>query len=162
MKISITKLSLLLIFLSIGFISCEDDSEKDNDSLYVKFENSSESEYTITGIQLLLMGKAGNQDDPVGEFGDNILKDGKVIEPGGYEFFTLEIPNLQYAYYRLTVDDGAGNKILLHDQTGYENSFDGTITHWGGDDRTVKVAVKWNTMEDYIYIQSWSDWVGID
>lgn len=166
MKISISKLSVFFVLFILGFTSCEetkDELEKEaEDTLYVKFINQSESEYTITGIQLLNMGVAGTHEEPDGDFGDNILEDQQVIVPGGYVFFTLDIPSLHYAYYRLTVDDGSGNQVFLHGQEGYAYSFDGTITHWGGDDRTVQVTVKWNDDYDYIYVQGWSDWVGID
>jgi hypothetical protein len=147
----------------LGFISCDDDNkDSEDDSLYVKFINDSDSEYTITGIQLLNMGVAGVEELPVGEFGDNILTDGQVIAPGEHLFFTLDIPNLNYAYYRLTVNDGAGNQVFLQDQVDYQASYDGVIEHWGGDDRTVQVTIKWNNEYDYIYVQSWSNWVGID
>lgn len=145
-----------------GFISCDDNNDSEEDTLYVKFVNYSESEYTITGIQLLLMGEAGTYEEPNGAFGDNILDDGQVIAPGGNVFFTLDIPSLNYAYYRLTVNDGAGNQVFLHDQIDYQASYDGVIEHWGGDDRTVQVTIKWNNDFDYIYVQSWSNWVGID
>lgn len=160
MRINLLKSILLFTIIPVLFFSCEEDNEKE--SLYVKFINSSDSDYTITSIQLLHMGEAGVQEEPVGEFGDNILEAGETIIPGGHKFFTLDIPSLHYAYYRLTVDDGAGNQILLHDQVGYIKSFDGTITHWGGDDRTVEVQVVWDEYDEIINVQMWSDWVGID
>lgn len=155
---------LVLLVLTMGFIGCEEDDVEDlkKDTLYVMFENNLESEYTITGIQLLLMGVAGDMDEPVGEFGENILEDGATIVPGGHTFFTLDIPNLHYAYYRLTVDNGDGDQILICNQTGNSNSYDGTITHWGSDERTVSVTIKTDQYSGLIWIQSWSDWAGID
>lgn len=154
---------LVLLVLTLGFISCEDDIEDlDKDNLYVKFENDSNSEYTITGIQLLLMGESGELNEPDGEFGENILKDGATIVPGGHNFFTLDIPNSHYAYYRLTVDNGTGAQILLYSQPEYTNSYDGTITHWGADDRTVSVTIKADQTSGVIWVQGWSDWAGID
>ena len=154
----------VLLVLTFGFISCEEEDVEDlkKDTLYVKFENGSSSEYTITGIQLLLMGVSGEYDEPDGEFGENILEDGATIVPGGHTFFTLDIPNLHYAYYRLTVDNGAGTQILLYSQTGYTNTYDGTITHWGSDDRTVSVTIKTDQTSGVIWIQGWSDWAGIE
>lgn len=165
MKISLNKMALFLAILIFGLISCEgDDKDKDSsdNSLYVKFENFVESEFTITGIRLLNMGEAGVNEEPIGEFGENILVNGQTIAPGEHAFFTLDIPSLHYAYYRLTIDNGTGAQVFLHDQVGYEESYDGTITHWGGDDRTVQVTIKTDPLTGLIWIQSWSDWVGID
>lgn len=52
-----------LVFLAITalylFPGCEDDDAKDiKEQLYVQFANSSESEFTITNIQILNMGVA--------------------------------------------------------------------------------------------------------
>jgi len=155
---------IVLLLLTMGFTSCKEDDIEDleKDTLYVKFENDSSSEFTITGIQLLLMGVAGEMNEPDGEFGENILEDGATIIPGGHTFFTLDIPNLHYAYYRLTVDDGTGTQILLHSQSEYTNTYDGPITHWGSDERTVSVTVKRDQISGVIWVQGWSDWAGID
>ena len=163
MNKSVLKSLFIILVLSIAISSCDEDSDNlEKDTLYVKFENNNSSEYAIIGIQLLQMGNAGTLDEPIGAFGVNIIEDGVTIIPGGHAFFTLDISNLHYAYYRLTVDNGTGTNIFLHDQTNYEDSYDGTITHWGGDDRTVSVTIKTNENLDLIYIQSWSDMVGID
>lgn len=159
MKKQFYKLTLLLIACLTLFSSCEED---ENNKLLVKFINDAESEYSIISIRLLQMGKAGDHETPVGEFGENIIENGKILTPGDYEMFELEIPNLHYAYYRLTVIDGQGNVIYLYDQENYEDLFDGTITHWGGDDRTVSATLKWDESLNIIFVQSWSDWVGID
>jgi len=146
-----------------GFISCDNDSkDSKDDTLYVKFINNSSSEYAITSIQIFNMGVAGTLDEPDGEFGDNILDNGITIAPGEYEFFYLEIPKSNYAYYRLGVDDGSGGEVLLHEQVDYTDTYEGTITHWGSDERTVSVTVKWYDSYDYIYVQSWSDFAGIE
>lgn len=154
----------VLLVLTLGFISCDKDDieDLDKDTLYVKFENDSTSEFTITGIQLLLMGEAGEMNEPDGEFGENILEDGAIIVPDGHTFFTLDIPNSHYAYYRLTVDDGTGNQILLSSQTDNDNYYDGPITHWGSDERTVSVTIKRDQTSGLIWISGWSDWAGID
>lgn len=154
----------ILLVLTLGFISCEKDDVEDlkNDTLYVKFENDSSSEFSITGIQLLSMGVAGEMDEPDGEFGENILEDGAIIVPGGHTFFTLDIPNLHYAYYQLTVDDGTGTQILISSQTENADSYDGTITHWGSDERTVSATIKRDQYSGFIWVSGWSDWAGID
>jgi hypothetical protein len=163
MKITLNKMVLIFAIFMFGFISCEDDDkDSSDDTLYVKFENYNESEYTITGIQLLNMGVAGTYEEPVGEFGENVLTDGQIIAPGEHVFFTLDIPSSHYAYYRLTVDDGNGTQIVLHEQLDYTESYDGTITHWGGEDRTIQVTIKTDILTGLIWIQSWSDWVGIE
>lgn len=164
MNNKITKPFAFILFLLVALVGCDEikDELEENDTLYVKFENSTSSEYTITGIRLLVMGESGQYDEPNGEFGSNILEDGATIAPGEHQFFTLEIPNLYYAYYRLTVDDGTGNEIYLFDQEGYTNTWDGPITHWGGDDRTVSVTVVWDDDANIITVRGWSDWVGID
>lgn len=160
MKRSFYKLALILITCCVVFSSCDD--EKENDKLLVKFVNNVDSEYSITSIRLLQMGKAGVHETPEGEFGDNILENGRILTPGDSEMFKLDIPNLHYAYYRLTVTDGLGNFIYLYDQTNYEDLWDGPITHWGGDDRTVTVTLKWDEDLNMIYVQMWSDIVGIE
>lgn len=164
MKTKTVRPLAIILFLFVALVSCDElqDEMEEKDTLYVKFENSSSSEYTITGIRLLVMGKAGQHDEPDGVFGPNILEAGTTIAPGTHQFFTLEIPNLYYAYYRLTVDDGTGNQVYLFDQEAYTNTWDGTITHWGGDDRTVSATIVWNDDANIITVSGWSDWVGID
>jgi hypothetical protein len=158
-------LALLLIpLMALSLISCDEESDdSENETLYVKFENEAGSEYTITGIRILVMGEAGGEiPEPTGEFSSNVLTTGETIAPGEHAFLTLNIPNLHYAVYRLTVDDGSGNEVYLYEQAGYTNSYDGTITHWGSDDRTVSATVVWNETAQYIYVQGYSDFAGID
>ncbi|MGE0088126.1 MAG: hypothetical protein AB7S50_01465 [Bacteroidales bacterium] len=156
---------LLIVFLLLPlftvFVSCEDEEEPE-DTLYVKFINMPASEYTITGIRLLNMGEAGVQEEPVGEFGENILKDGAQILPGEYKFFTLNIPDSNYTYYRLTVDSGSGTQIYLYDQEGYEASWDGPITHWGSDERQVEVTVGLDSLSGLIVVKGWAEWAWIE
>ena len=152
-----------LLILALGFICCEDDiNDIDKDTLYVKFENDSTSEFTITGIQLLNMGEAGELIEPNGEFGDNILPAGTRIEPNEHTFFTAEIPNLHYAYYRLTLDDGNGNQINICDPTENPSCYIGTITHWGSDERTVYVTIKRNPTTGLVWITYRGERNGID
>ncbi len=149
--------------LLIGMLSCDEVEELKDETLYVKFENSASSEYTITSIRMLPMGKAGDAiPEPTGEFSSNILDPGQTIAPGAHVFMTLEIPNLHYAVYRVTVDDGTGSQVYLYDQPNYSSSYEGVITHWGGDDRTVSVTIVWDDYSNLIVATGWSDWVGID
>ena len=154
-------LLFLVLPLVTVFTGCEEEDEKE-DTLYVKFMNMPESEFTITGISLLNMGEAGVQEEPDGEFGPNILKNGETIPPGGHRFFTLDIPNLHYAYYRLTVDNGSGTQIYLHDQVGYAASWDGPITHWGSDERQVEVTVGLDDDSGLIVVKGWAEWSWIE
>lgn len=159
------KRRLLIVFLLLPlfavFVGCEEEEEKE-DTLYVKFMNMPESEFTITGIRLLNMGEAGVQEDPIGEFGDNILKNGATIAPGEHKFFTLDIPNLHYAYYRLTVNNGEGVQVYLYDQEGYEASWDGPITHWGSDERQVEVTLGIDDLTGNVVVKSWAEWSWIE
>jgi hypothetical protein len=155
------RLLFLLATFSLIFISCEEEEEKE-DTLYVKFINMPESEFTITGIRLLNMGDAGVQEEPVGEFSDNILKNGATIAPGEHKFFTLDIPTHHYAYYRLTVDNGNGTQIYLFDQEGYEASWDGPITHWASDVRQVEVTLGIDDITGNIVVKTWAEWSWIE
>lgn len=152
-----------LLALILGFICCENDTKnEDRDTLYVKFENDSTSEFTITGIQLLVMGEAGELEEPVGEFDENILPAGTRIAPNGHTFFTANIPNLYYAYYRLTIDDGNGNQINICEPTEDQSCYVGTITHWGSDERTVYITIKRNPITGLVWITNRGERNGID
>lgn len=160
----IKHLTYFFIAFLLVFASCEKDKDNDNEkeTLYVKFGNDQASEYTISNIQLRARGDAGTTEEITpGEWGGNILKDGKTIAPGAYEFFTLEIPNLEWSEYRLGVLVN-GNEVMLHEQAGYTQGYQPSITHWGGDDRTTGVTIKYDQTSDLIYINGYSDWVGID
>ena len=90
--------SFLTGLMTFGLIisSCDiptGNDSKSNDTLYVKFLNSSSSQFVITDIQLIAMGRADSENStPIGEWSNNILPDGKTLAPGEYEFFTLDIP----------------------------------------------------------------------
>ena len=153
------KTSLLLI-VSIFILGC---SEEDKSSLYVKFTNNQASQYTINSIQLMDMGSASANEAKASElWSENIIKDNKTIAPGDSLFFTLDIPNGDYSQYRLGVIDDNGNSIMIHEQAGYEDGMKPSITHWGGDDRSVSVTVQKNTNSGLITITAYGDWVGID
>lgn len=156
--------SLFITFLFIGVFGCESPTkvEEKPDTLYVKFNNAAASHFTITTIQLQAMGVAGETAQPSGTWSENILTEGKKIAPGAHEFFTLPIPNLNWSEYRLGVDDGQGNEVMLHLQEGYAPSWQLPITHWGSDERTVEVTVVRNQENGLIIVTGWSDFSGID
>lgn len=164
--------SFFIIGLFFSFTSCDGLLETDNAdtqepkttaSLYVKFINEEKSTETITAIELQPMGVAGTMDgEPLGDYGENILTDGLTLAPGEHTFFNLEIPNSHYSRYRLGIADEFNNTFMLHLQENYSNEYDGTITHWGGDDRTVTVTVVKDEMTGRIYVSGWGDWAGID
>ncbi len=151
----------LFFGLSAGFLSCENNDDNDkNESLYVKFINNADSEYTITRIEVQPMGIASESNEPTGEWSENVLTGGETIAPGGHVFFTLPIPNLNWSRYRLGVDDGQGNEILLYEQEGY-NEGNLPITHWGSDERTVTITIYLNSSTSIISISAWGDNAGI-
>lgn len=162
-----TLLAFLLIF-SISFVGCEEMVDEDpNDentveTLYVKFVNEAASQYTITTIQVRPRGPVMDPIEPSDNWSENLLKDGLTIAPGAHTFFTLEIPNLHWSEYRLGVDDGSSNQIMLHEQANYSGMTDLPITHWGGDTRTVGVTITWDQYSEMIVVNGWSDFVGID
>ena len=158
------KLTIFLI-LVFSFVSgCDESStpSKNKTDFYVKFQNLSTSWFTISSIELQAMGKVGVDDKPQGDWSDNILKNGKRIAPGQHEFFYLEIPNLHSSACRLGVIDSAGVEIFLHQQNNFTQDWVNSITHWGGDTRTVSVELIRNPLSNLISIKSWSDWVGIE
>ncbi len=161
-----TSINLIVLFsiFSIGLVSCDlltNEKDEDPDTLYVKFTNSTESAYTITNIQLQAMGKAGETAQPSGIWSDNILPAGTTLAPGEHTFFDLDIPNLHWSQYRLGVDDGQGNEIMMHEQQSYQQS-ELPITHWGSDDRSVSVTLVYNQYAQLIEWSGWSDFAGID
>ena len=72
------------------------------------------------------------------------------------------MPKHYWAQYRLKVDDGTGTEVELTYQGWESDPNDLPITYWGGDDRTVQVAISYNTTEDIILISMYSDFVGLD
>ncbi len=160
-------LTLLFVFTSIfygceGIFDDEPDNETTEESLYVKFLNEGASQYTITTIQVRPRGSVTNPVDPTDNWGDNLLKDGLTLAPGAHTFLTLDIPAGHWSEYRLGVEDGSGNQIMLHEQTNYSGMTDLPITHWGGDTRTVSVTIVYDQYTDMIVVNGWSDFVGIE
>jgi hypothetical protein len=152
----------LFLLVPLVFISCtkkEDTSSTDN--LFVRFENDASSEYTITSIEIRSRGIVDQADQPIGNWGSNLLTNGSTIAPGGFTNFTLSIPNSNWSEYRISVDDGNGNTVLVQQNADVGVQSELPITHWGSDSRTVSVIVKYNASYDVIYISGWSDFAGI-
>lgn len=157
--------SLKLVLLGFIFLIAACDKAVDEDepeTLYVKFINESESVATITSIMVQAMGEAGESTStPIGDWSGNVIENNQTIAPGEFVFFTVEIPNLHWVRYRLGVDNGSGEEILLHEQTNYEES-NLPITHWGGDERTVSTTVLKHETTGFYYTSGYSDWAGIE
>lgn len=163
MKKSVFNLPIWMFTILFAMISCEilpenDEPQEDEpvSKLYVKFINESASEYTITNLQVRPRGSAQTSTDPTEPWSGNILPESTRIEPGTHVFFELEIPNLHWSQYRLLVDDGTGTIVVVG-----ENS-ELPITHWGSDDRTVGVTLKYDEYSKNIWVSGWSDFAGID
>ena len=154
-------LSVSLIFL-IGCDLLTNEKDEEQDTLYVKFTNDSSSTFTITNIQLQAMGKSGETAQPSGIWSDNILPAGTSLVPGSHTFFDLDIPNLHWSQYRLGVNDGQGNEIMLDEQQGYQDQGELPITHWGSDERSVSITIIYDQATHLIQWSGWSDFAGID
>jgi hypothetical protein len=147
--------SAVLAFTLLTVTACDNATDADtHDNLHVKFINDQSSEYTIVGLELRAMGAVEDTSAVAGEWGDNILTGGKTIAPGGSVYFDLSIPNLHWDQYRVTVDDGNGGTYRI------DNTYP-PITHWGSDDRTVSVLIKYNAGTEDIRITGWGDNAGI-
>jgi hypothetical protein len=148
-----------LIIFSLFIPSCKEESNAPS-TLYVKFTNDAASPFAITNIQLLPRGKAGETSAPGTNWSANILTNGKKIAPGQSEYFTLEIPNLNWSQYRLGVERN-GIEVMLHTQEGYISEYELPITHWGSDQRSVSVTLRLNTQTNNVEIAGYSDFAGI-
>ena len=148
------------VFSACSLITDPDDDKKDK--LNVKFLNDSDSQYTITTIELQDMGVAGETSEPSGTWGSNILNSGERIAPSDSVYFNLDIPQSHWSAYRLGVDRGDGTEVMLHEQVNYESWTTPSITHWGSDDRTVSVTLVYDQSTQLIQWSGWSDFAGID
>jgi len=171
----IMKLFYILLF-AISFLafSCNDDKNEptnpddnltgDKDRLYVKFVNNQESMYTITSLQYKNAGLVTSGLNPTGEWSDNLLKTNQTLKPGEHTFFLINIPRQYWAVCRIGVYDSVSKQtIFINDQPGFSDYWiKPTMTHWGGDSRTVKVTLVFRNDENMIVPTSWSDWTGIE
>ncbi|HAG16892.1 MAG TPA: hypothetical protein DCG69_10320 [Bacteroidales bacterium] len=150
-----------IVFILFAFVSCDKTTDDAEDTLYVKFINDASSEFTILSIELRSRGISNELNQPIGEWGSNILSAGQTLAPGASTFFTLDIPNLNWSEYRIRVNDGNGNSILveINENAGVDSP--PQITHWGSMDRTVSVIVKYNATYNLYYINGWSDYAGL-
>lgn len=158
------------LMLVTAMVSCElfDTIKTDDDEttkpiggeLRVKFENDESSPFSISGIYTLNMGVAGELPEPNGQYGDNVLGDSISVAPGEHIFFTLDIPNLHFAYCQIAIEKD-DTTIRLSDQVGYTNTSDGTFTHWGSHDRTVTATLDYRADIDRVVVW-WSEWAGIE
>ncbi|QKG79477.1 hypothetical protein [Tenuifilum thalassicum] len=158
------KVLVIVGFLLPLFSSCDSlvNDETTNDSLYVKFINDSASLYTITTIEIRNRGAVDGSQEPIGTWSSNVLQAGQKLVPGESTYFTLKLPNGEWAEYRLGVDGGTGNEVMLYDQPNYNGFRDLPITHWGSDERTVSVAITYDETTNTISVTGWSDWSGIE
>ena len=158
--VSIFSTIILLLILN----SCDNSSENDAELLDIKFENSTSSSFTITSIETMEMGESGKESaSPSGTWSSNLLNAEDAIAPGSYKMFRLEIKNQHYVQYRLAVLDENQNEIKLHMQSGYAlGTIQGTITHWGSDERSVEVTVVRDQNTNRIRVSGYSDFAGID
>ena len=161
------RISFVLFCLSLIFISsCDDDKKSpvdnnNNGNFYVKFVNESNSVATISYISIQSLGPVIEGHNPQGQWSSNFLKSGETIAPGQHKFFYLDIPNKHWYVCRLGVLDNNNNTFLLEEQEDYQENITPTITHWGGDTRTVGVTLNKNSLGN-IVIVGWSDWSGIE
>ena len=162
------KIMLYLFSIFLGFsillYGCNLlDPEGDEDSaddLYVQFNNSAASSYTITCIELLAIGRADETPSPSGEWTSNKLEGIGEIAPGGQQYFHAKIPRQHRCYYRLGIKNGDGSTLMLTEQTHYVSDVYPTLTHWGSDDRTVTVTIVDDSYNDLIYINGWQSYSG--
>ncbi len=153
----------LMVVATTMTVSCEDvDNSKTNDSLKVKFINSNESTYTITTLQVRNRGSVDQQLTPTAPWSANVLKNGERIAPGEHIIFTLDLPEGQWAEYRLGVDNGSGEEVMLYDQPDYDGFTNLPITHSGINERTVSVTITYKSSNQTIIVSGWLDIAGID
>jgi hypothetical protein len=156
--------SSLFLLLSLTFLisSCEKEEEdvqpNSDPLLHVEFTNDATSEFTITQVQMISHGNAGETDEgPIGNWSGNIIPNGNQLSPGEMVVMDLAIENSYKYVYRLAVLDENGTEVWLHEQEGFNDDAGGTITHWGSHNRQVYVSVVRNTSTGFIYIQGWGD-----
>ncbi len=156
--------ALLAAVMVLGSFSCDknDENEIKKDTLYVKFINDPESQYTITTLQIRNRGPVDSQLQPTESWSENILKNGQRIAPGQHIYFTLDLPSGHWAEYRLGVDNGSGVEVMLYDQPNYDGFTNLPITHWATDNRTVTVTITYDNYSQTITVSGWSDMAGID
>lgn len=162
------------ILLSLLILSCDEKDDNttnpdviekgDQYRLYVKFVNMENSKYEITSIQYINAGLVMNGLNPEGAWSNNLLKNNQKLKAGAAAFFFVNVPRQYWALCRIGVYDSTAKRtIYINDQQGFSDYWiKPTITHWGGDERTVKVTLEYLRDEKIIAPTHWSDWVGIE
>ena len=153
-----TTLFISILVLLFSFSACiKDPVEPIDDPLSVQFFNDAHSDYTITTIEIRSRGLIGEEDQLRGEWESNLLSGGLSLDPGFSTSFNLNIPSLEWSEYRIGVDDGNGNAVMVgtDEVVGVQGAL--PISHVGSNNRTVSVVVKYDADNDVIYISSWSD-----
>lgn len=155
--------AIFLLILTLILFSCDSSTASGGDDggrLYVKFQNNESSTYSINTLIVQPMGRTNESTTPQGDWSNNVLPSGTILAPGEFVKFYLDIPNLDWSRYRLGVLGANGNTIMLHEQAGW-NDTDPSITHWGGDERTVTPTVKDSYNSNLIVITGWSEYAGM-
>lgn len=155
-------LMLMSSFFFCSMSGCEKEETEEpvitNDILHVEFQNSEQSDVSITIVEMRAHGNAGEPDEgPIGEWTDNILPTGTVLAPGQSVFMDLRIPNLYWNEYRLGIQLEDGSTIMLHEQEGWIEHTGPPITHWGSHSRMVYVTVKYDDQSGFYHIRGWGD-----
>lgn len=152
------KFFLGIVILLFIFSACAKKAEEPiADPLSVQFFNDANSDYSINTIEIRSRGTIGDDNQNIGAWGSNLLTGGLILDPGSSTTFTLDIPNLEWSEYRISVDDGNGNTVLVSTNQTFGIQGALPISHVGSNNRTVSVEVKYNANQDGIYISSWSD-----
>lgn len=155
-----TALMAMALTLIVG---CEDaEDPKTKGTLRVKFINDAESTYTITTLQVRNRGPIDQQLTPTEPWSANLLKNGERVAPGEHIIFTIDLPQEQWAEYRLGVDNGSGTEVMLYDQPGYDGFTNLPITHSGINERTVSVTITFKSSNQTITVSGWLDMAGIE
>lgn len=145
------------VFL-FAFTACtKDPVEPIDDPLSVQFFNDANSDYTITTIEIRSRGLIGEEDQRIGDWESNLLSGGLTLDPGSSTSFNLNIPSSEWSEYRIGVDDGNGNTVMVGTDEVVGTQGPLPISHVGSNNRTVSVVVKYDAANDVIYISSWSD-----
>ncbi len=155
-------LILPAFFLLSSMSGCDKDEAEDpvepNDVLHVEFRNDSDSDVSITILQIRPHGNAGEPDSgPTGDWTGNIFPAGTVLASGQSVNIDLSIPNLYWSEYRLGILLDDGTTFMLHEQEGWNDQTGPPITHWGSDSRMVYVTVKYNEDIGIYVIRGWGD-----
>ncbi len=151
-------LFLVGIIFMFTFLACTKNTEElIDDPLNVQFFNDSNSDFTIKVIEVRSRGLIGEENQEMGDWGNNLLTGDLILDPGSSTSFVLNIPTYEWSEYRIGVIDGNGNTemVLPNPLIGVQGTL--PISHLESNDRKVSIEVKYDESKDAIYIASWSD-----